>query len=262
MDLGGYLARIGLHHRPATDAVGLAQIQRAQRLSIPFENLDILLGRGVSLDPEAVFDKLVTARRGGYCFEQNQLLGRALDALGFETRPLLGRVWIAAPDFTPPRTHTLPLVMQGGEAWIADAGFGTGYAPPMRVRAGEVVTGQDGIVHRMREHPDHGWMIERANGADWQPQYSFTLDMVHPLDLEMSNHWTSSWPQSRFVNLRITSIMLPTGMASLMNETYTRTEDGKTIVHEITDTPTLKALLSDVFGITLSLAEIERLGAF
>ena len=91
LDLPAYLARIALPAPPAPDAEGLAAVQRAHRLVIPFENLDIPLGRGISLDPDAVFDKLVTRGRGGYCFEQNQLFLRALHAMGFTARPLLAR---------------------------------------------------------------------------------------------------------------------------------------------------------------------------
>jgi N-hydroxyarylamine O-acetyltransferase len=123
-DLSAYLERITLKTAPTADIDGLAQIQRAHRLTIPFENLDVKLGRGISLDPVHVFDKLVTRRRGGYCFEQNSLFLRALHAIGFEARPLLARVWMMAPDGVPPRTHTLNLVRIDGKDWIADAGFG------------------------------------------------------------------------------------------------------------------------------------------
>ena len=82
-DLDAYLARIRLPARPTLDDLGLAAVQRAHRLAIPFENLDIRLGRGIRIDSESVFAKLVTAKRGGYCFEQNRLFADALTALGF-----------------------------------------------------------------------------------------------------------------------------------------------------------------------------------
>ena len=95
-DLDAYLARIALKERPLADAEGLAMLQRSHRLAIPFENLDIILGRGIRIDSESVFAKLVTAKRGGYCFEHNRLFLDALTALGFEARPLLARVWLGA----------------------------------------------------------------------------------------------------------------------------------------------------------------------
>ncbi len=262
MDVDAYLARIGLSERPALTSEGLTQIQRAQRLSIPFENLDIALGRGISLDPDVIFDKLVTRRRGGYCFEQNGLLCRALIALGFESRPLLGRVWLFASDPVPPRTHTLNLVTIAGEDWIVDAGFSASHAPPMRLCNGEMVTGSDGISYRLRADQDYQWMTERDAGDGFKPQYSFTLDAVHPMDLEMSNLWTSTWSGSRFTQNVIASIVLPRGTASLMNRSYVRDTSGERVESEITSVRMLQMRLSLIFGIDLSLEEVDALGLF
>jgi arylamine N-acetyltransferase len=160
-DLDQYLARIGLKAPPEPTAEGLALLQRAHRLSIPFENLDVILGRGIAIDSASVFAKLVTARRGGYCFEHNRLFGDALDALGFVHRPLLARVWLGIQGPPPPRTHTLSLVTIDGRDWIADAGFGGSYAPPMPLADGESASAPDGAQFRLMRDPLHGWMLER-----------------------------------------------------------------------------------------------------
>jgi len=122
-DLDAYFERIRLAERPACTLEGLATVQRAHRLAIPFENLDVILGRGIAIDSASVFAKLVTARRGGYCFEQNRLFEDALLALGFNVRPLLARVWLGGEGPPPGKTHTLGLVTIDGQEWIADAGF-------------------------------------------------------------------------------------------------------------------------------------------
>jgi len=132
-DLDAYLARIGLKEAPAPTADGLALLQRAHRLAIPFENLDVILGRGIAIDSASVFAKLVTARRGGYCFEQNRLFGDALDTLGFQMRPLLARVWLGVEGPPPGKTHTLCLVTIDGQDWIADAASAA--AMPRRCRS-------------------------------------------------------------------------------------------------------------------------------
>ncbi len=262
MNLDAYLARIGLNERPEVSATGLAALQRAHRLSIPFENLDIRLGHGISLDPDTVFDKLVTRRRGGYCFEQNILFGRVISELGFDARPLLSRVWVGAGETVPPRTHTLSLVMLDGDPWIADAGFGRGYAPPMRLDDGRLVKGEDGLTHRLVDDAHYGWMLERQTVDGFDPEYSFTLDQAQPLDLEMSNHWTASWPESRHVQNAIASIVLPHGMASIFNRTYSRQSKGERVESEITGPRMMQMRLSLIFGIDLALAEVEALGLF
>ena len=93
-DLDAYLARFACRRASLADR-GLAAVQRAHRWRSR-SRISTSLGRGIRIDSEAVFAKLVTARRGGYCFEHNRLFLDALAALGFAARPLLARVWLGA----------------------------------------------------------------------------------------------------------------------------------------------------------------------
>lgn len=271
IELDAYLARIGLGLLPEPTVDGLLTVQRAHRLSIPFENLDVRLGRGISLDPDHVFDKLVHRRRGGYCFEQNQLFLRALTALGFDARPLLARVWLMTED-VPPRTHTLNLIEIDGQPWIADAGFGGSYSPPMQLFEGSEATGPDGARFRLSLTDDHGWLFERRGDpagtdgrtpdAQWQAQYSFTLDNVATIDLEMSNHWTSTRPDTRFTSLSVVSLCLPSGFASLTDRHYTRRNGDQHVEADIESATAYRLRLNFVFGIALDDVEVGGLGLF
>ena len=271
IDLDAYLARIGLGLAPAPDAKGLEIVQRAHRLSIPFENLDVRLGRGISLDPGHVFEKLVVKRRGGYCFEQNQLFLRALTAIGFDARPLLARVWLMAADI-PPRTHTLNLVRIDGEDWIADVGFGGSYSPPMKLFDGSEATAPDGAQFRLSPTEDHGWLLERRGdpratdgrspSEDWLAQYSFTLENVATIDLELSNHWTSTRPDTRFTTLSVVSLCLPSGFAALTDRHYTRRNGDQYVEADIESATAYRLRLNFVFGIALDDVEVGGLGLF
>jgi N-hydroxyarylamine O-acetyltransferase len=271
IDLDAYLARVGLGLLPPATAEGLATLQRAHRLAIPFENLDVRLGRGISLDPDHVFEKLVHRRRGGYCFEQNQLFLRGLTALGFDARPLLARVWLMA-DGVPPRTHMVNLVQLPDGPWIADAGFGGSYTPPMPLIDGAEAVAPDGAAFRMVADPDHGWFLERnghpattdgRGGSDgWQPQYSFTLDPVASIDLEMSNHWTSTRPGTRFTTLSVVSACLPSGFASLTDRAYVRHNGDQHVEATIESATAYRLRLNFVFGIVLDEVEVNGLGLF
>jgi N-hydroxyarylamine O-acetyltransferase len=230
--LAAYLKRIALDAPPPTTADGLSALLAAHRQTIAFENLDVRLGRGIRIDSDSVFDKLVRRRRGGYCFEQNQLFGDMMALLGFPVRPLLARVRLGLPpDAVPVRSHVLLLTELAGRPWIADAGFGGSFVPPMPLRAGIVRRTGDGTAHRLRRIGKRGdltgeWLLERAGpvGAtdgravssdDWQPQYSFDLAQVAPDDLEQANHWTSTRPGMRFTTLHIASIVSPDGFAAM-----------------------------------------------
>ncbi|WP_093333209.1 arylamine N-acetyltransferase family protein [Sphingomonas rubra] len=258
--------------RPTVDAAGLARLQRQHRLAIPFENLDVLLGRGIAIDGAAVFAKLVGARRGGYCFEHNRLFGDALAALRFEARPLLARVWLGA-DGVPPLTHVLSLVEAEGRAWIADPGFGGSYAPVMPLKDGAEAEAPDGAAFRLSHAGPHGWTLSRrgpvattdgriAGEEDgWQPQYSFTLAPVYDADLQMGNWWSQSHPASRFTRVAIASVVLPHGFASLTDHRYRRSAAGQEAEGEITDPRVYRMRLGLLFGIELSAEEAGALFA-
>ena len=270
-DLPAYLDRIGLDAAPDADLTGLAAVLRAHRRSIPFENLDIPLGRGISLDPRAIFAKLVTARRGGYCFEQNSLFLDAVRAIGFSARPLLGRVWLGA-EGTPPRTHTLNLVSIDGQGWIADAGFGGSDVPPLLLAGGSEVETEDGARHRLHFDPDHGWMLERRGAhaqtdgrapddGGWYAQYSFMTDEIAAADLDMSNHWTSTRPATRFTSACVVSLAPAGGFLSLYDRVLTVSgPDSERI--EIDTPQAYRALLESAFGLVLSEPEVHALGLF
>lgn len=261
-DLDAYLARLGISTALTATVDDLARLQWAHRLAIPFESLDIHLGHGISLAPDAIFAKLVTARRGGYCFEQNSLFARALGAIGFAVRPLLARVWLGDPVAIPPRTHTLLLVTIGGREWIADAGFGASYYDPMPLAADGASPGPDGSQAILTRHPEHGWWLSRRQDGTDSPMYSFTTDPVYDADLALSNHWTATSPESRFVRNVIVSRVVPTGQIALTNQQLSRVTSDGTTRCDITDRATLHACLADDFGIFLSAGAIAKLPLF
>lgn len=82
-----YLQRINLDTEISPSLECLEKLHIAQHRAIPFENFDIALGRPIDLTPQAVFNKLVRNRRGGYCFELNGLMLQALKHYGFDARP-------------------------------------------------------------------------------------------------------------------------------------------------------------------------------
>ena len=266
-DLDAYLARLRLLARVTPDAEGLGRLQRSHRLAIPFENLDVMLGRPLRIDGEAVFAKLVTASRGGFCFEHNRLFLDGLASLGFEARPLLARVWLGAIE-TPPLTHTLALVSLDGQPWIADPGFGGSFAPPLPLAEGATATASDGARFLLRRDGetwtllrdgDPGTTDGRGDGPGWQPQYRFTTAAVTDDALAAGNAWASTDPASRFVRHRIVSIVLPHGFARLTDRRYRRQVGAEVTEAEIADPRVYRMRLSLMFGIDLTSDEVAAI---
>ena len=194
-DLDAYVERIGLSGRP-----GLAELHRAHVASIPFENLDPHAGRPVSLELEDLQRKLVSERRGGYCFEQNLLLKGALEALGLQVDAMLARVKRGAPaGVVRPRSHLVLRVLLDGERWLADVGLGLGtLLAPLPFDPGDV---HEQSGWRFRVVTDQHEHVLQTQGADgWVDVYGFVPQPVPLIDIEVANWFTSTHPRSPFVS--------------------------------------------------------------
>lgn len=195
--LRAYFSRLGWTGEPDVSIDTLRELHLQHNSAIPFENLDVLLPREIHLDDRALEEKLIAARRGGYCFEQNGLLERVLREIGFNVRSLLGRVVLANPPQMPPRTHRLLLVEVAGERWIADVGFGgQTLTAPIKLLADipqQTPHGSYRLVHEGDE-----WTLQFNHHEHWQSMYHFDLGRQYASDYVMGNFWSAHWPQSHF----------------------------------------------------------------
>jgi N-hydroxyarylamine O-acetyltransferase len=195
--LNQYLERIALKSAPGTDEKELKKLHAAQVFSIPFENLDINLGKTISLKPEDLINKILAGKRGGYCFELNGILHLAFKTLGFAVHPLLARVLYTLPEQTA-LTHQVLIVTISGADWLADAGFGgPGLRLPVPVIPDRIFE-QYGDRYKLRSDTDYGWVLQKESGGAFIDLYAFTEQLTLDADIEMSNHYTSTWPNSLF----------------------------------------------------------------
>lgn len=214
VDLGAYVARIGYDGPAPTDLASLAELHRAHLLAIPFENLDIQLGRPIRLDVPAIERKLVHDRRGGYCFEQNTLFEAVLRQLGWTVSSLGARV-ADGTGALPPRTHKLLRLETPDGPYLCDVGFGgRGFWLPLPLQDG--ATGHWGQDAVRLLHRDGLWAQQLSRNGEWQTLYTFSDDPFHEIDMVVANHYTATHPASRFVQ-NLTAIR--------------RRETGRLIVH-------------------------------
>ncbi|MDC0677500.1 arylamine N-acetyltransferase family protein [Sorangium atrum] len=215
LDLDAYLARIGHRGALAPTREVLDALHAAHVYSIPFENLDVLLGRPIRLDLASVQAKLVGARRGGYCFEHNTLFAAVLRRLGFKLTTLIARVRFQRSD-TGPRSHMLSLVELPEGPFIADVGFGgPGLLQPLPLVEGEGRARVLDVIGLRREGAS--WVLVSSAGEACQDIYAFTLEENLPIDYEVANHYTSTHPSSLFVNNLIAALPSPEGRVTLRN---------------------------------------------
>lgn len=251
LDVAAYAARLQYRGRLDPSADTLRGLHEAHALTVPFENLDVHLGRPISLDPPALFRKIVHQRRGGYCFELNGLFAVMLETMGFTVHRLMARVLYGSATVRP-RSHEVLLVETGGDRWIADVGFGAnGLIAPLPLRAG----------HDEWQYQDHVRLVGRegrqgeafalqfeATGT-WHDLYEFTLERYLPEDYILANYYHSHAPDSLFVRHVICTKPTTEGRVMLLDRKLKIRAKGQTRHTRVEHPGEFRALLRVHFGI-------------
>ncbi|OBG74517.1 arylamine N-acetyltransferase [Mycobacterium sp. E2462] len=252
-DLSAYFERIGYRGASEPTLEVLQGLVTAHTQAIPFENLDPLLGVPVDdLGPAALFDKLVRRRRGGFCFEQNGLMGYALADIGFRVRRLAGRVvWMVAPDAPlPAQTHTVLAVTFPGShgAFLVDVGFG-GQTPtsPLRLET-QTVQQTTHEPYRLTDRGD-GLVLQAEVRGEWQALYEFSTRTAPDIDLRVGSWYVSTNPASHFVTDLMVAIVTPDARLNLANGNLAIHRGGDTEKLRLDDADALVDALTDRFGI-------------
>ncbi|MGC4027332.1 MAG: arylamine N-acetyltransferase [Steroidobacteraceae bacterium] len=253
--LTSYLGRIGFEGPVAGDMPTLRQIVLRHVLSIPFENIAAFTGQCVSLVPADVEAKLIGRRRGGWCFEQNLLLGSALRALGFEVQDLAARVLWGRPETArTARTHRLLRVVCGGHDFIADVGFGGLTTTGILALDTALVQQTPHEPCRLRPLEDdlllEAQVVEPASGdARWLPLYRFNLQPQWPIDFEAANFQLAHDPKSHFVTGLAVARAVPEGRYSLRDRNLTFRSRGHSEQRRLADAADLRSTLEEIFGL-------------
>lgn len=253
--LDDYFARI--EYRGSTDVSldTLHGLHEAHVFKIPFENLDIHMGRPIKLDQQALIDKLIYERRGGYCYEMNGLFSLVLETLGFRLDRLFARIMFGANGIRP-RSHQLSLVYLGQERYLADVGYGTrSLIAPLCFEEGYAEQ-QYSEYFRVVRHDEHTFALRGLVQGEWQNFYSFTLERYLSVDYIPVNYYTSTSPDSHFTQRRMITMPTTTGRLEMTNEVLKISvgDDVQQVSAENLDE--YLALLHNYFGIRLELGEI------
>lgn len=209
MDIPAYLERIGYQGPLDVSADTLRALHVAHLYTVPFENLDIHLGRALSLDEPALFSKIVTRRRGGFCYELNGLFCGLLRQLGFRVAMLSAEVARPAGGFGPPYDH-LALRVDLGEPWLADVGFGDGFLEPLRLD--DASDQQQGAsAYLIIADGPYRVLMRRDAGGDWTPQFRFTLEPHALAEFAERCVYHQTSPESHFTQGRICTLATPGG---------------------------------------------------
>ena len=221
-----YLQRIGLNGPVSLDLEGLSRLQLAHLCTVPFENLDILAGRPLSLDHEALFDKIVRRGQGGVCAELNTAYNWLLYSLGFSVTSYNSRV--AYPKPIQFRRHRVMGVELDGRTWITDVGTNLEYSrKPLLLETDTVQS--DGLAeYRYISHEFFGYLQQqRKPGEDrWQHQIGFTLEPQIDLDFETPMFYYEKHPGSNMSQFPRVSLYRADGLCAIRDHTLLEEKGG------------------------------------
>ena len=240
-ELAAYCQRIGFSGELRADLATIQGLMQQQLRTVAFENLDVLAGKVISLQPEAIVEKIITRGRGGYCYEVNGLFAMALSALGIAYQ------WVAArPMFYPvkrPRTHAALIVSVDGAEYLCDLGFGSyGIRAPLRVDVLDTPTTQDDDTYQLTQD-GHDLVLQAYVDGAWLNQYGFTRCPVEWIDFAPANWLNSTHPDAVFTQKPLVVLFTATGRKVLFGDSFKVIEDG-----QVTQQTLEKAQLADILA--------------
>ena len=265
LDVDAYLRRINYLGPAEPSDATLDAIYRSHLREIRFENFDVFLKGSVSVDLESIQDKIVYRGRGGYCYEQAQLFGAVLERLGFTVDRMLARV---GPDGGPVRgrTHLTLRVQSGTGVWLADPGFGSSPPGPLSMRRSGASGPQevDGWIYEVAPGEDNGdevWKLREYQAGEWVTLHRWDQAPTHPIDVVLSNHYTSTHPDSWFASVPILIRRDPDAIRSIIGRSYSIVRPGHVKERRVLTDAEFAAALTDEFALKLTTDELATLVA-
>jgi N-hydroxyarylamine O-acetyltransferase len=252
MDIQTYLTRIQYLKPVRPDAQTLQGLHLAHMQNVAFENLDIGLKRPILLTEEALWNKIVLQKRGGFCYELNGLFAWLLKEIGFNVSYLNARVYNRAGDLGIDFDHLALRVRVSNETthWLADVGFGDSFNLPLRFEESNEQV-QALRSYRLEQAGDGYITWQKNYDGSWERQYFFDLQPHQfPIDYEPACLYHQTSPESSFTRGGIISRATPDGRVSLEDERLILTKNGERSVQPINKDEYQK-LLKEYFGVDL-----------
>jgi len=241
-----YLSRIGYRGPVRTDRTTLRRLHRAHMLAVPFENLDIIAGRRIVLDEPSFYDKIVSRRRGGFCYELNGLFAWLLGAIGFRVDRISARMRTPDGGFSPPHDHMALLVHLDGP-WLVDVA-GVSFTGPLKAastRRQLRSTVPWRIVPCGAER-----LLQRREAGGWRPEYLFEPEPCALGDFERGCHFHQTALESPFTRKRLCTLTTRNGRITLSGDLFIETVNGVRTETPVGSVEEAETILRHRFGLS------------
>ena len=248
MELGPYLSRIGYDGELAPTLAVLSALLREHTLSVTFENLDVQLGKALTIEPADAFDKIVNHRRGGWCYEQNGLFGWVLSEIGFDVTRVAASVRRAERGEIATANHLCLLVRtdRGDAPYLADVGFGGSMLEPIPLCEGAYL--QSPYRLGLRRLDDGWWQFWEVLG-DGEFSYDFEAVPADESALRTKCEFLQSDPASSFVLSLVAQRRLPHAHKTLRGRVFSVATENGTETSLLETADALATTLRDHFSL-------------
>ena len=230
------------------------ELQKKHLAHFSFNSISVLLGEEILLESEKIVEKIVTQKRGGYCFEHNALMHDVLKALGFNVRLLVGKV-LLNQNIDVPKTHRITLLSFEGEEYLVDVGFGA-YCPTFPIK---ITPLSEYESYRLVQNTQHDYELEVPTEHGYFTLYKFNLNNYTQADCVMGNFYSSNYKDAVFKKNLVVSLIQEGSVLSLRNKSYHKTSKEAEEIIEILSAEQLHTILENDFFIPITKEESVRL---
>jgi len=224
MNIQQYLERINYVGSINLTFEVLSQLQKMHLMNVPFENLDI--HNNTKIDLTNLFDKIVTRKRGGFCYELNGLFYELLKEIGFSITMVSARVYDSKKDYSPEFDHMALIVKIENDNYLVDVGFGEFSLYPIKIELNKETNDPAGIF-RIETFDEYYKVVEKRNTqGKFIPEYIFSENarQIEEFQDRCNYHQTNN--ESHFMQKRICSLPTKNGRTTLTGDTLKITENG------------------------------------
>ncbi|GAB4041045.1 arylamine N-acetyltransferase [Spirosoma jeollabukense] len=260
MDVNAYLDRIQYSGPFDTTLATLRKLNYQHQLAIPIENLDIHRGREIVLEPDALFTKIITHKRGGFCYELNGLFYELLKTLGFQVKRISGRVYDVGNGFNAEFDHLAIVARIDGIDWLVDVAFGRRFSLyPLLLERNQIQEDKTGRYRITEYDANYLAVSQQHEDGSWEPGYIFTLIPRQLSDFSEMCHFHQTSDDSYFTQNKLCSLVTPGGRITLTDDKLKITHNGQATEFLVTNDREFGYYLDKYFGIRVD-ARPKRIG--
>lgn len=216
--------------------------------NVPFENVAIWYGEGVSMDAPMVYHKVVEKQRGGFCYELNLLFHQLLGELGFTSSIVAARVFNTEGELGPPFDH-LFLLVELDQLWLVDVGFGDLFLQPIAMHEAIIQTDGRNYFKVEKYAQEEYLLLMSSDKTTFERKYTFSITPRRPSDFALMCQEKQTNPTSHFVKNKICTRVTPDGRMTVFNDKFIHKMGEQKVEYLIEGEEHCKEILKSHFNI-------------